>query len=89
MFRVPKLRWMIAVLLVAAPLATAPPGAAAQGCPDGFHLHPLGEADHHDGAHRHVGLAMAAVDRNGNGLICVKHATPGGGIHVHIDAPPA
>ena len=84
-----RMRWLIALLLAAAPLVSAPGSAAAQGCPAGFHLHTLDEAEHHDGAHRHVGLAMGAVDRNGNGLICVKHATPDGGIHVHIDDLPA
>jgi hypothetical protein len=83
------MRWLIALLLAAAPLVSAPGSAAAMGCPAGFHLHTLGEAEHHDGAHRHVGLAMEAVDRNGNGLICVKHATPSGDIHVHIDDTPA
>jgi hypothetical protein len=85
----PRTRCLFVLLLAAAPLVSAPGSAAAQGCPTGFHLHTLNETEHHDGAHRHVGLAMEAVDRNGNGLICVKHATPDGGIHVHIDDLPA
>jgi hypothetical protein len=83
------MRWSIALLLAAAPLVLAPMGAAAQGCPPGFHLHALVEGDHEDGEHRHVGVPMEAVDRNGNGLICVKPVTPDGGIHVHIDDIPA
>jgi hypothetical protein len=79
------MRWLIASLLAVAPLALATASASAQGCPAAFHLHPVGEGDHQHGEHRHVGLSMAAVDRNGNGLICVKHVTPDGGIHVHID----
>jgi hypothetical protein len=83
------MRWLSALLLAAAPLVLAPASAAAQGCPPGFQLHAVDDHDHQDGEHRHVGLAMAAADRNGNGLICVKHVTPDGAIHVHIDDLPA
>jgi hypothetical protein len=79
---------LLAVSLFAATALVLTPGAAsAGGCPTGFHLHAVGEGDH-DGEHRHVGLSMDAVDRNGNGLICVKHVTPAGDIHVHIDDRP-
>jgi hypothetical protein len=83
------MRWSIALLLAAAPLVLAPASAAAQGCPPGFQLHAVDDHDHEHGEHRHVGLAMEAADRNGNGLICVKHVTPDGAIHVHIDDLPA
>jgi hypothetical protein len=78
------MKWASATLLAVTLLVLPPTSASADGCPDTFHLHAVGD-DHEHGDHRHVGLSMDAVDRNGNGLICVKHATPGGGIHVHID----
>lgn len=79
------MKWMIAVLLAVAPLVVAPAAASAASCPDDFHLHEIGDDSHEHGEHRHVGLSMDNVDRNGNGLICVKHATPTEKIHVHID----
>jgi hypothetical protein len=82
------MRWAIAALLALAPLALAPAPAAAEGCPESFHLHAVDDGDHGHGEHRHVGLRTGRVDRNGNGLICVKHVTPAGDLHVHIDDLP-
>ena len=76
---------MVALLLAAAALVPGPVSAAVGGCPTGFHLHEVGGGDHEHEAHRHVGLSMGAVDRNGNGHICVKHVSLDGAIHVHID----
>ena len=68
----------------------APTSGAAQGCPPGLQdLHAVDDHDHQHGEHRHVGLATEAGEHNGNGLICVKHVTPDGAIHVHIDGLPA
>ena len=51
------------------------------GCPNGFELHQAN--DHHDmDIHNHVGTS---TDQNGDGWICVKHVSPNGSIHVHID----
>lgn len=75
----------IGTLLAMAALLAAPASVSANSCPAGFHLHPLEDGDHEHGEHRHVGLSMDRVDLNGNGLICVKHLTPDGSIHVHID----
>jgi hypothetical protein len=78
------MKWAIASLLAVALLGLPPASASADGCPDAFHLHAVSD-DHEHGDHRHVGLSADKVDRNGNGLICVKHVTPDGDIHVHID----
>jgi hypothetical protein len=78
------MKWVIASLLAVALLVFPPASASADSCPEAFHLHAVGD-DHEQGDHRHVGLSMDRVDRNGNGLICVQHATPDGDIHVHID----
>ena len=78
------MKWLIASLLAVALLALPPAPVSAGSCPKAFHLHAVGD-DHEHGDHRHVGLSMDEVDRNGNGLICVNHVTPDGDIHVHID----
>lgn len=79
------MRWLIAPLLALSPLVVTPSAVSAAGCPTAFDLQPVGEhTDHHD-EHRHVGLSIDKVDRNGNGWICVKHVTPEGDVHVHID----
>jgi len=76
----------LAVILPALLLATISVPALAQsdpigGCPDGFHLHRIG--DNHDGhAHFHVGTA---ADQNDDGWICAKHVSFDESIHVHID----
>lgn len=72
-------------LAVGLALLVAPGAVAGSSCPEGFHLHSIGDGDHEHGDHRHVGLSMEAVDQNGNGLICVKPITPDESIHVHID----
>lgn len=69
---------VVLVLLMAVPVASADPG-----CPPAFHSHI--EGDMHGDGHQHVGLAMDAVDKNGNDIICVKHVGRDGNIHVHID----
>lgn len=79
------MRRLIASLLGVAAVTFAPSPAAAEGCPPAFHLHTLGEHNHEHGAHRHVGLGMDKVDRNGNGLVCVKQVTPDANVHVHVD----
>lgn len=72
------------VLLVVLVLLMAVPGASAEsGCPPAFDTQT--EGDMHGDGHQHVGLAMDAVDKNGNGVICVKHVGHNGDIHVHID----
>jgi hypothetical protein len=76
---------LVAPVLVGAALMLEPAAASAASCPEGFHLHEIGEGNHEHGEHQHVGLSMGTVDQNGNGLICVKHVTPDGAIHVHID----
>jgi hypothetical protein len=78
------MKWMIASLLAVTLLVLPPESVSAGSCPEAFHLHDVGD-DHEHGDHRHVGPSRATVDRNGNGLICVKHVTPDGDIHVHID----
>ena len=79
------MRWLITALLVLSAVAVAPFPASAGSCPAGFDLHTVGHGDHEHGEHRHVGVSEERVDRNANGQICVKHATPADAIHVHID----
>lgn len=67
-------------LFLTATVLTA--GALEGGCPDGFMLHEAHEHDEHHAGHLHVGTD---TDRNGDGDICVKHATPTEKVHVHID----
>jgi hypothetical protein len=78
-------RVMIALLVATLGAVPVIPVAAVGSCPTGFHLHPVGAGDHEHDAHRHVGLDMDQADRNANGFICVKHVTPAGDTHVHID----
>lgn len=70
-------------LSLAAPVSAA--GASSGGCPRGFELHPyMPDHDEHHTGHLHVGPPNP--DRNGDGLICVKHVvTPVGEVHIHID----
>jgi len=78
MLQVTVLAAVLLALLATPALAQSEPVA---GCPDGFHLHLIGE--HHDGeGHFHVGTAD---DQNGDGWICAKHVSADGSIHVHID----
>ena len=76
-------KWTAVLLVVLALLMTVPVASADPGCPPDFHAHT--EGDMHGDGHQHVGLAMGAVDKNGNGVICVKHVGRDGNIHVHID----
>jgi hypothetical protein len=78
------MKWVIASLLAVVLLVLPPASVSADSCPEAFHLHAVGD-EHEHGDHRHVGLSMDKVDRNGNGLSCMKHVTPDGDIHVHID----
>lgn len=78
---------MVRILLTAAlfglGLALAQTAPSEGACPNGFHLHDASEGhEHGDHGHRHVGTA---VDRNGDGWICVEHVSKDGSIHVHID----
>jgi hypothetical protein len=83
MKRVLPLFLLVALLaLLTASAALAQEGEPVAGCPVGFHLHLAGHHDEDHGAHMHVGID---ADLNGDGWICVKHITPDGGIHVHID----
>ena len=52
----------------------------AGGCAPGFTLEMA--MDHDDHHHRHVGTD---ADKNGDGYICMKPATPSEKIHVHVD----
>lgn len=83
------MRWsmkrLIAPLLAGVALVLAPMSASAASCPEGFHGHEVGHGDHEHGEHQHVGLRMDTVDQNENGFICVKHVSPNGAIHIHID----
>ncbi len=49
-------------------------------CAPGFTLEMAMEHDIHH--HRHVGTN---ADQNGDGYVCMKHVTPTGKIHVHVD----
>ncbi len=72
----------ISGLAVAGAADAAPPN---DGCPDGFALHhtaPQHEHDDHHDGHRVVGNTE---DRNGDGMLCVKHVGADNQIHVHID----
>jgi hypothetical protein len=79
------MRRLIAPLLVGLLLLLSPLSASAASCPEGFHSHEVDHGDHDHGEHRHVGLSMDIVDQNQDGIICVKHITPDGVIHVHVD----
>jgi len=79
------MKWLVASLLAGSALVFAPAAVSAGNCPDGFHLHAVGDGDHEHSEHKHVGVSMDDVDRNGNGYICVKHISPDGTIHVHMD----
>ncbi len=80
------MRTLRAVLLAAVLIGTLAASAFAQsepiaGCPDGFHLHQVGEQ--HDGEdHFHIGTS---ADQNGDGWICAMHVSVDGSNHVHID----
>lgn len=76
---------LIASVLVGTALVLTPTSASAASCPEGFHLHSIDDGNHEHGEHLHVGVSMDEVDRNENGAICVKHISPSGAIHVHID----
>ncbi len=55
-------------------------GAPVGNCAPGFTLEmAMVHDDHH---HSHVGTD---TDKNGDGYICMKPATPSGKIHVHVD----
>ena len=74
------IRILIVTLLVSMFLTST---VSADGnCPPGFMLHMAHEHDEHHAGHKHVGTD---ADRNGDGYICVKHATPVEKVHVHID----
>lgn len=78
-------RWTLGLILalMLLGLAAVPVASAEPVCPAGFHPHT--EGDMHSPGHMHVGLSMEAVDANDNGVVCVKHVTPDGRIHVHVD----
>jgi len=69
---------MLALTVTSGVSADTPP---VGGCPDQFVLHPAMQHDDHHG-HQLVG---SDTDRNGDGLLCVKHVSADGHIHVHID----
>lgn len=74
---------LVFALTLAAPVSAA--GPSSGGCPPGFEVHVyMPDHDEHHTGHLHVGPPNP--DRNGDGLICVKHvATPVGEVHIHID----
>jgi hypothetical protein len=77
-------RNIVLMLLVVGSLASVsatPGGPPVGGCPPKFHLHPLSH-EHNGHVHTHVGNSF---DQNGDGLICVKHVSVDGSVHVHID----
>lgn len=49
-------------------------------CPVGFSLAMVMDHDVHH--HQHIGTD---TDLNGDGFICMRHITPGGNIHLHVD----
>lgn len=76
-------RILLAAALVGLGPALAQQAPSEGACPNGFDLHEASEGhEHGDHGHRHVGTA---VDRNGDGCICVEHVSKDGSIHVHID----
>jgi len=81
MFRKLVFAFLLAVLLsqftIPAALAADEPVGS---CPPGFTLELVMDHDAHH--HSHVGID---TDQNGDGYICMKHVTPGEGIHVQID----
>jgi hypothetical protein len=72
-------------MLATAALVAVPATVAGSSCPEGFHAHTIGDGDHEHEDHVHVGISMDSLDRNGNGVICVKHVSADGTIHVHVD----
>jgi hypothetical protein len=81
MFRKLVFAFLLVVLLsqFTIPVALAADEPAGS-CPSGFTLELAMDHDAHH--HSHVGTD---ADQNGDGYICMKHVTPGEGIHVHID----
>jgi len=68
------MRWLVALLLAVTPVALWPTPAAAQYCPGEFHLAFV------------VDRADTAIDRNENGVVCVKqHVTGAGNADVPVD----
>jgi len=82
-YRRQAMKRITASLLAVVALALAPTSVSAASCPDGFHSHEIGRGEHEHEGHQHIGVSLDAVDRNGNGLICVKHLAED--IHLHID----
>jgi hypothetical protein len=72
---------ILALLLAGTALANHQ-GDPVGGCPDGFELHHIGDHDHHEGEHHHIGND---TDRNGDGYLCMKHVGADESNHVHID----
>jgi hypothetical protein len=76
---------VFAVLLVllisqfAVPSAVAAAEAAGS-CPPGFTLEEVMPHDNHH--HQHV---VTSADKNGDGLICMKHVMSNERLHVHVD----
>lgn len=81
MFR--KLVFTLLLVVVLSQFAVTTAFAADEptgGCAPGFTLVMAMDHDHHH--HKHVGTD---ADQNGDGYSCMKHVTPGGQIHVHVD----
>ena len=82
-------RWIVGIglalllVMMVAGSALAEHGPEVGACPDGFHLHHVGEHHHHgDQTHKHVGNDK---DQNTDGWLCVKHVGENEANHVHID----
>ena len=72
----------VLTLLVSGAALAAHQGEPVGGCPEPFELHHIGDHEHDEHAHRHVGSDQ---DQNGDGYLCVTHVGQEGGIHVHTD----
>ena len=75
-----KFVFLLTLLALLFTLTSTVAFAAGGDCPPGFTLHE--HMDHEEHPHQHVGTS---ADLNRDGDICVKHVTPDGSIHVHID----
>ena len=72
---------MLVVLLSQFAIPTVFAADGPQGsCPPVFKLEMAMEHDNHH--HRHAGTD---ADLNGDGYVCMRHVTPTGKVHVHID----
>ena len=79
---------VVMLLSLGLPFVASAGNDGPRGCPnEEFMLHEVSDHDqHHDGnnhMHRHIGLRVGEIDKNGDGYICVKHLPDNK--HLHID----